>query len=134
MDNRHLLNTNRPTSKRGNVKTITDNGQPEWFDRATCRVEQIPTAVFFSTPADAIAICQRCPTRLNCRELANVNGETQGVWGGQHRSYASGHYKTAELARVVVRRRLPEKSDARRRLARLTIPELLVLAEREGMR
>jgi len=134
MDNRHLLNTNKPTSKRGNVKTITDKGQPEWFDRATCRVEQIPTRVFFSKPADGIAICQRCPTRLQCRELANVNGEKHGVWGGQHRSYASGHYKTAELARVVVRRRLPEHSDARRRLARLTIPELLVLAEREGMR
>jgi hypothetical protein len=115
------------------VKPITDNGEPEWYERARCRTEKIPTDVFFTKPTIAITICQSCPAVRACRELANVNGERHGVWGGQDRQLSSGHRKVGLLAQRVVRRRLPKKSEARVHLARLSIPELMILAEREGI-
>lgn len=110
---------------------VIDRGQPEWFDRAKCRKENIPTEVFFKLPAKAVAICQQCETMRECRELANINGESAGVWGGQLRERSSAY--AAPLARTIVRRRLPDNTEAAAALARLSIPELMVLAEREGL-
>lgn len=55
----------------------------QWPDRA-CR--DLDTAIFY--PSDgvgvdrAIAICERCPRRQDCLEVALADREDDGVWGG----------------------------------------------------
>lgn len=70
--------------------------EPEWTARATCRVERIPTAVFFPQGtqteflrAVAVAVCVRCPVRVECARHADATDEEYGVWGGVERETAS---------------------------------------------
>lgn len=60
---------------------------PEWMRFGTCRVERIPTAVFYPSTGDdtylPISICERCPVRKACLELALDTNEDQGIWGGK---------------------------------------------------
>ena len=59
----------------------------DWRDEAACKGH--PPAMWFPERGDtatmemAVAICGICPVREACLEHALVNGETEGVWGGQ---------------------------------------------------
>lgn len=57
---------------------------PLWHERAACRGRSVE--MFFSEePADiraALRVCQACPVRQPCYELAMANREYFGVWGG----------------------------------------------------
>lgn len=61
--------------------------RPNWFDRAACKGED-PTLWHPDgtdnqrAAAQAIAICKRCPVRIDCLEHALANDEWLGVWGG----------------------------------------------------
>jgi WhiB family redox-sensing transcriptional regulator len=56
----------------------------EWREQAECRSH--PTRWFFpeqgETPRRAIAICNRCPVIVECREHGRRH-ESYGVWGGE---------------------------------------------------
>ena len=110
-----------------------DESEPAWMRQGVCRREKIPTAVFFSTPSDAVVYCQRCEVATECADFARVNGERFGVWGGKYRDRSTST-DIEELARRVVRRRLPENSEARKALRKLSRAELHVLAILEGLK
>ncbi|WP_101790981.1 WhiB family transcriptional regulator [Nonomuraea indica] len=62
-----------------------------WTDWAACRGQDL---VLFFGPAGekqnekrhrearAVAICDRCPVKLKCRQTAFVLKQDEGVWGG----------------------------------------------------
>ena len=58
----------------------------EWRKRASCR--GLPIETFFPEPAnkrplEAIAICQTCPVKTECRREADSHLDMYtGVWGG----------------------------------------------------
>jgi WhiB family redox-sensing transcriptional regulator len=55
-----------------------------WMDQAKCR--GVSPDSFYpergEPTAPAKAICMGCVVRLECLELALVNGEKHGIWGG----------------------------------------------------
>ncbi|MGO8825641.1 MAG: WhiB family transcriptional regulator [Acidimicrobiales bacterium] len=55
----------------------------EWQDRAACKGE---TEAFFSYDeervAHALAICENCPVRQECLQMALADRNLFGVWGG----------------------------------------------------
>ena len=60
-----------------------------WLDRATCRVEKIPPAVFFPPRGDvrkfaaAKAVCARCPVTAEClADEVAAYGIRSGIRGG----------------------------------------------------
>jgi WhiB family redox-sensing transcriptional regulator len=59
---------------------------PTWMARAACADAAVDPELFFpgigGSTAHALAICRRCPVRLECRNYANTNGERHGIWGG----------------------------------------------------
>ena len=58
--------------------------RPAWEAHAACRGVD-PSLFFPENRADGEAakrICAGCPVRLLCLELAIVNREKEGVWGG----------------------------------------------------
>lgn len=64
---------------------------PEWQDRAACG-EIAAGEIFLRTlsgsrreVAAAIAICQRCPVRIECGDHADASDQRLGVWGGVDR-------------------------------------------------
>lgn len=64
---------------------------PEWQDRAGCR-EPTAADLFIRTlsgsrreVAAAIAICRRCPVRIECGDHADTSDQRAGVWGGMDR-------------------------------------------------
>lgn len=65
-------------------------GVPTWTEDAICTAED--TELFFpphtgvkaqNYKRQAMKICARCPVRAKCREMALVNCESTGVWGGE---------------------------------------------------
>ena len=78
---------------------------PEWYEQASCA--QIPVSAtwdpFFAgeegntaTHAEAKAICDQCPTRIECRKWGKANGERHGVWGGAPARSADPEPRAAE--------------------------------------
>ena len=67
--------------------TPTDTRPSVWEQRARCRTEHVPIALFFSEDLGEIAtakrICAECPVMAECLEQAIRNEEPWGVWGGQ---------------------------------------------------
>lgn len=55
-----------------------------WIEFAACR--DVDPTVFFvdrgESVAEARAICNACPVRLNCLDHALTNSERHGIWGG----------------------------------------------------
>jgi len=55
---------------------------PAWHQHAACR--GMGTDLFFPTSGEsctaAVAVCNRCPVRLDCREAGLT--ELHGIWGG----------------------------------------------------
>ena len=55
-----------------------------WVGLALCRGVEL--GVFFPVaggrPADALAVCVRCPVRVDCAEYAFATNQHWGVWGG----------------------------------------------------
>lgn len=53
--------------------------------RAACR--GMPPARFYPPPgtdtAAALAVCARCPVRVECDQHAEATGEEYGIWGGR---------------------------------------------------
>lgn len=60
---------------------------PEWMEHAVCRVERVPTEVFFPSDGDTLwiakSVCERCPVRRECLHHAIANREDDGIWGGE---------------------------------------------------
>lgn len=58
---------------------------PAWMHAAACR--GMPPGRFYpppGTPADdALAVCARCPVRVECDRHAIESGEEYGIWGGR---------------------------------------------------
>jgi len=58
--------------------------ETEWMMRAACR--GMDAAMFFpekgENAGDAKTVCEGCPVRAECLELALVKREQFGVWGG----------------------------------------------------
>ena len=59
--------------------------RPAWMARAACR--GMPPARFYPPPgaatAAALAVCARCPVRVECDQHADATGEDYGIWGGR---------------------------------------------------
>ena len=57
---------------------------PEWFKQAACHGTSDPR--FFGTIPEqkqvAKQYCTTCPVRVDCKVMANYNGDDMGVWGG----------------------------------------------------
>ena len=55
-----------------------------WADLSACRGE--PLTLFYPPsgrrPTEALAICARCPVRVDCLEYAIEHHQHWGVWGG----------------------------------------------------
>jgi len=69
------------------LPAITPIGNIDWHALAACRGE--PTDLFFPTKhtpatkrAEAKAICDRCPVKIDCYKWATTNGIVDGLWGG----------------------------------------------------
>lgn len=58
------------------------------MQRAACR--GMPPARFYPPPgaatAAALAVCARCPVRVECDHHADATGEEYGIWGGRPES------------------------------------------------
>lgn len=60
--------------------------RPDWFDDAACR--DTDPEVFFPTRGEMVdvaaakAICRECRVRAQCLEMALVDNEKFGIWGG----------------------------------------------------
>jgi WhiB family redox-sensing transcriptional regulator len=61
----------------------------DWMSEAVCA--QVGTELFFpeqgGNPAQAVAICRRCPVRQECLDHAleldrSIAGQVTGIWGG----------------------------------------------------
>jgi WhiB family redox-sensing transcriptional regulator len=77
--------------------------RPGWFDAAACKGEDPslwhPDGLRNQTAAaQAIAICRRCPVRMDCLEHALDADEWLGIWGGTQP--AERHRIAAYRARV----------------------------------
>ena len=73
---------------RTRSEEIIERDQPgDWFDLAACKGRR--TEIFYPNRGEpgvydaAIAICQGCPIRWRCLNLALDNREMYGVWGGR---------------------------------------------------
>lgn len=85
--------------------TIGDTG---WHALAACRGE--PTDLFFPTKdtsatrrAEAKAICDRCPVKIDCYKWATTNGIADGLWGGVTESRRRGERRADGNPRLCAR-------------------------------
>jgi WhiB family transcriptional regulator, redox-sensing transcriptional regulator len=73
----------------------TDMTGEYWREKAACQYEDasifFPSSPYSAAYKQAIAICQRCPVRLQCLQHALDNHEMLGVWGGH--LFTSERYK-----------------------------------------
>lgn len=75
--------------------------RPTWMANAACADH--PTSLFYRRTraqiAAAVAICRRCPVRIECAGYALATDEAHGVWGGlsehQRRQIRTGQDLTA---------------------------------------
>jgi WhiB family redox-sensing transcriptional regulator len=78
-------------------------GDRGWMERAACA--HFPTDRFFpseaESSADAVAVCEGCPVRLECLDYALRHRLVHGVWGA-----------TTEVERKRMLRSLPTKPAA----------------------
>lgn len=128
------------TSKTGWINGRKRIQRPTaWMESARCRVENIPTNVFFTDIAAAKAICDGCPVAYECRRHAFETEETVGIWGGVN--FAEWKHPRSEREEKCdprireayrrVWRRLPEGSEARKAMRKLSDRELELLAAQE---
>lgn len=111
----------------------------DWMVRASCRVNKVPTITFFTHIEAAKKICETCPVAFECRRFAFETEETQGVWGGVNfgewkHSRSERTEKADPRIRAAYRRvwqRLPEGSEARKAMRKLSDRELELLAAQE---
>lgn len=67
---------------------MIDARRPSWFDDAACAGAPDPRLWFpegrnFALlEARGVAVCERCPVRVDCLMHAMNTGEEQGTWGG----------------------------------------------------
>ena len=65
----------------------TDMTGEYWRRESLCQWEDasifFPSSKYTADYKTAVAICQRCPVRLQCLQHALDNHEMLGVWGGQ---------------------------------------------------
>ena len=76
--------TSRGTPPRRVFLPVSRAPKSDWQDRAACRSEP-PEWFDAETGQDAaraLAVCARCPVRLDCLTAAVANRERYGVWGG----------------------------------------------------
>lgn len=75
----------------GGRRSATFGSFRDWHDLAACCDE--PSELFYGPEGEklphrlarekrALAICERCPVRAECRSHALRRPETYGVWGG----------------------------------------------------
>lgn len=75
--------------------TVTATGSPDWQDEAPCR--NTDPEMFWPNvgeyPAEALALCRRCPVLGDCRELffAGPGPDVGGVWFGTTHGERRGH-------------------------------------------
>lgn len=58
----------------------------DWRDDAACLGDDRPDDWFLEHGSDvgrALAICDRCPVRIDCLAFAIAHRETSGIWGGK---------------------------------------------------
>tara|TARA_B100000902_G_scaffold391752_1_gene442945 strand:- start:2601 stop:2951 length:351 start_codon:yes stop_codon:yes gene_type:complete len=56
-----------------------------WFDKAKCKEQNIPTDKFFPDRGGTLEvkyICQNCPVAKPCLEYSFRNSSKFGIWGG----------------------------------------------------
>jgi len=60
-------------------------GNAEWMDTALCGRSAHPEWWFPTdgAAAVAVAVCGRCPVRVDCLEYALANRIEDGIWGGE---------------------------------------------------
>lgn len=113
----------------------------DWMTDALCRIEKIPTSVFYEDATQAREICDRCSVAYECRTFAFETEEKYGIWGGvsfadwlhpQHIKRTDGVYdpRVREAYRRVWKRTV-KGSETRKHLRRLSDPELELLAAQE---
>lgn len=83
--------------------------RPAWQADAACA--GVGTELFFADAsgqfsAEALAVCNTCPVRVECLDWALANGDDEGVWGGM----------TASQRRRLRRRRNASPKVAARRV------------------
>jgi WhiB family transcriptional regulator, redox-sensing transcriptional regulator len=73
----------------------TDMTGEYWRQQSLCQWEDasifFPSSPYTDDYKTAVAICQRCPVRLQCLQHALDNHEMLGVWGGH--LFTSERYK-----------------------------------------
>lgn len=59
------------------------NEVPRWHQRAGCVHDP---DLFFDPQrvSEAVAVCEACPVRAQCSEMAQRHRERNGVWGGTY--------------------------------------------------
>lgn len=66
-----------------NFAALSDAIQvPEWMDEAECRGADPETFFDKDRIAEALAYCEKCPVKKECRQFANQH-KTYGVFGGR---------------------------------------------------
>lgn len=77
------------SSARALARFIFDFENPDWFDQAQCRIEQIPTDEFFPMRGQSQRIardcCSRCSVTEECWDYAERTHSAYGIWGGKIR-------------------------------------------------
>ena len=73
------------TSEHGGDDPQPIPAPPDWYADAACNGHD--PALWFpegqgASPAEAIAVCRRCPVRSECADYATAEGFAFGVWGG----------------------------------------------------
>lgn len=113
----------------------------DWMRNAKCRVEKIPTQIFYDDHDAAKQICETCPVAYECRRFAFETEEKHGIWGGVsfydwlhpqdiRRLGELNDPRIREAYRRVFKR-AGEGSETRKHLRRLSDPELELLAAQE---
>lgn len=78
------------------AKTTKKFDAMEWADNAACK--DTPIDLWFCEFGDhfnqqAIAICQRCEVKNQCRDYAISRDLTDGIWGGMTPKQREGYAK-----------------------------------------
>lgn len=64
--------------------TMPTGSIPEWMARAVCA--SVDPEIFYpekgGSTAGAKQVCRACPVKAECLEMALVNNERYGIWGG----------------------------------------------------